>query len=208
MDIQFFGANCIVINAKNTRIVIDDNLAELGAKSITKAGDVALFTGNAHAEPTVDVKLAVDMPGEYEVSDISITGIPARAHLDEGGKAATMYTVKVGDTTALVVGHIYPELSDKQLEEIGLVDVMLVPVGGSGYTLDPVGALKVIKAVEPKIVIPTHYNSKGLTFPVPQVELQPALHDLGMEPQDTVTKLKVKPSELSDVTHLIVLEKS
>lgn len=208
MDIQFFGANCITINAKNTRIVIDDNLAELGAKSITKAGDVALFTGNTHTEPAAEVKLAVDMPGEYEVSDISITGIPARAHLDEGGKAATMYTVKVGDTTVLVVGHIYPELSDKQLEEIGLVDVMLVPVGGSGYTLDPVGALKVIKAVEPKIVIPTHYNSKGLTFPVPQVELQPALHDLGMEPQDTVTKLKVKPSELSDVTHLIVLEKS
>lgn len=207
MDIQFYGANCIAITAKNTRIVIDDNLAELGAKSVTKAGDVALFTG-VHNDPKAEVKLSVDMPGEYEVSDISIAGIPARAHLDEGGKAATMYTITVGDTTALVVGHIYPELSDKQLETIGLVDVMLVPVGGSGYTLDPIGALKVIKAVEPKIVIPTHFSDKALNFPVPQVELQPALHDLGMEPKETVTKLKVKPSELSDATQLIVLEKS
>ena len=207
MDLQFYGANCITVSVKNTRIVIDDNLSDIGGKSITKAGDVALFTG-PHGLPKVDVRLAFDSPGEYEVADISITGIPARAHLDEGGLAATMYKIKHGEITVLVTGHIYPDLSDKQLEEIGLIDVMLVPVGGSGYTLDPVGALKVMKAVEPKLVIPTHYDDKALTYPVPQVELKAALHELAMEPTETVTKLKVKSIELSDATHLVVLEKS
>lgn len=207
MDLQYYGANCVTLTVKNTRIVVDDNLTDLGGKSITKAGDIALFTG-AHGLPAADVKLSFDSPGEYEVSDVSITGIPARAHLDEGGLATTMYKITVGDVTVLATGHIYPELSDKQLEEIGLIDLMLVPVGGSGYTLDPAGALKIIKAVEPKVVIPTHHADKALKYPVPQVELSAALHDLAMEPQETTAKYRLKPDELSDVTHLVVLEKS
>ena len=207
MDLQYYGANCVTLTVKNTRIVIDDNLADLGGKSITKAGDITLFTG-PHGLSTADVKLSFDSPGEYEVSDVSITGIPARAHLDEGGLAATMYKITAGDSTVLVTGHIYPDLSDKQLEAIGLVDLMIVPVGGSGYTLDPVGALKVIKAVEPKVVVPTHYADKAVKYPVPQVELSAALHDLAMEPQETTSKYRLKPGELSDVTHLVVVEKS
>lgn len=207
MDLQFFGANCLTITVKSTRLVVDDNLADLGGKSLTKAGDVALFTG-AHAPAPAGVRLSIDMPGEYEVSDISIVGIPARAHLDEAGQKATMYKIVAGETSVLVVGHVYPELSDKQLETISMVDVMVVPVGGSGYTLDPVGALKLIKAVEPKLVVPTHYAEKGLNYPVPQVELATALHELAMEPKETTAKLRLKPSELSDVTQLVVLEKS
>lgn len=207
MDLQFHGANCVSITARSTRIVIDDNLADVGAKPVTKAGDIALFTG-AHGLPAAEVKLVLDSPGEYEVSDISITGIAARAHLDEGGLAATMYKISSGEVTILVTGHIYPDLSEKQLEEIGLVDVMLVPVGGSGYTLDPVGALKVIKTIEPKLVVPTHYEDKAISYPVPQIDLKTALHELSMEPQETTAKLKVKPTELSDVTHLVVLERS
>ncbi len=49
---------------------------------------------------------------------------------------------------------MFPKLTDAEQEAIGIVDVMFVPVGGSGYTLDAAGALQLIKAVEPKIVIP------------------------------------------------------
>ncbi|MDB5169905.1 MAG: hypothetical protein JWN82_301 [Candidatus Saccharibacteria bacterium] len=207
MDLQYYGANCVTLSVKNGRVVVDDNLADLGGKTVTKNGDITLFTG-PHGVPAADVKLSFDSPGEYEVSDISIVGIAARAHLDEGGLAATMYKITAGDVNILVTGHIYPELSDRQLEEIGMIDVMIVPVGGSGYTLDPIGALKIIKAVEPKLVIPTHYDDKALKYPVPQVDLKAALHELSMEPQETTTKLRIKPTELSDVTHLVVLEKS
>jgi len=110
--------------------------------------------------------------------------------------------------SVLITGHIYPELNEAQLEKIGMVDIMLVPVGGNGYTVDPVGALKLVKDVEPKLVIPTHYNDKALNFPVPQQELSNALKELGMEPTETVSKLKLKSAELSDVTKLVLLEKS
>lgn len=206
MDIQFYGANCLVITTKQARLVIDDNLAELGKKSVAKAGDIALFTG-PHGSPSQPAKIVIDQPGEYEVSGISVYGIAARAHIDEEKyKAATMYKVIVDDVRILITGHVYPELSDAQLESIGMVDVMFVPVGGNGYTLDGIGALKLIKEVEPKLVVPTHYDAEGFEYAVPQQELDQALKILAMEPRETVAKLKVKHSDLSDVTQLVVLE--
>lgn len=207
MDLQFYGANCVVLSSKGTRIVIDDNLADLGAKSVTKPDDIVLFTGQHGAIPKS--RLAFDSPGEYEVADTSVIGIPARAHMDETGKlTATMFKLINGDQTILFTGHIYPELSDAQLEAIGMVDLMVVPVGGNGYTVDPVGALKLIKAIEPKLVVPTHYADKALNFPMPQQELSQALKELSMEPKETISKLRLKTSELTDVTQLIIVEKS
>ncbi len=182
-------------------------MAELGAKSVLKADDVALFT-NQH-KGGGNARLMFDSPGEYEVSDVSVIGIAARAHMDEEGKrSATILKLVAGDTTVLVTGHIYPELSDAQLEAIGMIDVLVVPVGGNGYTTDPVGALKLIKAIEPKLVIPTHYADKALKYEVPQQDLSNALKEIGMEPKETVSKLRIKPGELSDVTQLVVLEKA
>ena len=207
MDLQFFGANCITLTYKNSRIVIDDNLAELGAKSVTKSDDVGVSTMIYDTHPKS--RMMIDMPGEYEVSDISVIGIPARAHMDEPGKqTATIFKVIAGDIRVLITGHIYPELSDAQLETIGIVDVLFVPVGGSGYTSDPLGALKLIKAIDPKLVVPTHYADSALTYPVPQTDLESALKDIAMEPKERITKLRLKPIDLSDITQLVILEKS
>lgn len=206
MELQFFGANCVSVTYKGARIVIDDNLADLGSKAVTKPADVALFTG-AHGT-AADARLSFDSPGEYEVSDISVVGIPAKAHIDEGGLNATMFKLIVGEQSVIVTGHIYPDLSEQQLEVIGIVDVLIVPVGGNGYTVDSVGALKLIKKIEPKVVIPTHYADKSLKFPVPQQDLSNALKELGMEPKETVAKFKFKHAELTDVAQLVILEKS
>jgi len=208
MDVQFYGANCVSVTYRGTRLIFDDNLAELGSKSVVRPDDVALYT--MQHEPTKTApRLVLDQPGEYEVSDISIMGIPARGHMDEEGqKNATMYKLVCGEFNVLVTGHVHPDLAESQWERIGLVDVMFVPVGGGGYTLDPVGALKLIKEIEPKLVIPTHYNDKSLKYPVPQLELADALKELAMEPKETTAKLKLKPMDLTDLTQLIVLEKS
>lgn len=208
MDIQFYGANCIVISGRQVRLVVDDNLSDLGAKSVSKDGDIALFTG-AHSASKQPPKLSIDQPGEYEVSGVSIYGIASRSHMDEEGKKSnTMYKVMTDDLTILITGHIYPELSDSQLEAIGMVDVMIIPVGGNGYTLDGVGALKLVKKIEPKLIIPTHYDDPALKFEVPQQPLDQALKALAMESKETTEKLRLKGSELGDVMRLVVLERS
>jgi L-ascorbate metabolism protein UlaG (beta-lactamase superfamily) len=207
VELQFHGANCVSLAHKGTRIVVDDNLTDLGAKSVTRADDIALFTGT-HSDAN-SARRVFDSPGEYEVADISIIGITARGHMEEEGKlGATMFKLVTGELSVLFTGHIYPELSDAQLEAIGSVDLLVVPVGGNGYTVDPVGALKLIKDIESKLVIPTHYADKALKYPVPQQELSNALKELAMESKEPVSKLKLKATELSDIAQLIVLEKS
>ncbi len=207
MEIQYFGGNCIKITTKKASVVIDDNLADLGQKTITKADDIAVFTGQ-HGE--AKGRLLVDQPGEYEVSDVSITGIAARGHIDEADvKNSTIYKIEAEELRVVVLGHIYPELSESQLENLGLVDVLLVPVGGHGFTLDSIGALQVIKKIEPKIVVPTNYADEELKYPVPAEELDEVLKGLAMEPKERISKLKIKGGDLlgSDQTQLIILER-
>jgi L-ascorbate metabolism protein UlaG (beta-lactamase superfamily) len=208
MDIQYYGANCIVLSGKSARIVVDDTLSKMGAKTVVKDGDICLFT-NAHTPVSGTPKIVLDMPGEYEASGVSIFGIQARSHMDEDGqKSATIFKLTWGDTNVLVTGHIYPKLSEADLEAIGMIDVMLVPVGGNGYTTDAVGALQLIKQVEPKVVIPTYYADDALKFEVPAAELEDALKTLGMESKEATKKFQFKPAEATDTTQLVVLEKA
>lgn len=208
MELQFFGANALRITTKKARIVIDDNLQALGAKSIAKEDDIVLVSNPQLITQPNKARIVIDGPGEYEVSDVAIQGVTARAHVDEKGKAAVIYKIVADDIRIAVVGHIYPELTEAQLEAIGVIDVLCVPVGGNGYTLDGTGALKIVKKIGPKIVIPTHYQDKSLKFEVPQATLEEGIQGLAMEVSETVPKLKLKASDLvSDVARLIVLEK-
>lgn len=206
MEITYYGANCIRIVTKKGSVTIDDNLAELGLKSVTKPGDIALFTGK-HTKPKADVKLVIDQPGEYEVSNTSIQGVGAQSHLDESGFNTTMFKIIADDIRLVVLGHIYPELKDAQLEALGTIDVLVVPVGGNGFTLDAIGAAKVIKKIEPKLIIPVHYEDKDINYEVPQAPLEEALKVIALEPKESVAKAKLKSSDLSDVTQLLILER-
>lgn len=208
MDIQYYGANCVKLSTKKATIVIDDSLATMGGKAVIKNDDIALFTTELYAAPKTVPKIIIAQPGEYEVSNISIHGIQARSHMDEQGmQSATMFKIVADDLRIAVVGHIYPDLSGSQLEQLGTVDVLIVPAGGNGYTLDPIGALRVIKAIEPKVVIPTHYAEDGLTFEVPQQPREEVIKTFGMEAAEPAAKIKIKSSELSDVAKLVILER-
>lgn len=206
MELTFYGANCLRISTKKAQVVVDDNLDKLGLKAVTKPTDISLHTFSG--VPAKQSHFTADMPGEYEISGVVIHGVSARAHMDEEGKqSATIYTIAPDDLKVAVLGHIYPELSEEQLEQIGQVDIVVVPVGDSGYTLDGAGALKLIKQIEPKVIIPTHYADKAIKYEVSQIELQEALKNLAMEPSETTTKYKPKSIDLTDTTRLIVLER-
>lgn len=207
MEIQNFGANCFRLTTKKANIIVDDNLEDLGGKSQVKKGDIAIFT-TAHGVVDKEDVFVLDQPGEFEVSKVSVNGIAARSHMDEEGKkSATIFKVVTEDVRILFAGHIHPDLSEQQLEQIGLIDIMIVPVGGNGYTLDGIGALKVIKKVEPKIVIPSHYSGEGvkLSYPVTQANLEDAVKQLNMEIHEKVEKLKIKSGDLPESTQLFVL---
>lgn len=207
MDIQYYGGNCVKLSTKKATLVVDDNVKALGGSDIAKAGDIVAYTGPVGKAK--DPKFIVARPGNYEIADLSISGVAARAHMDEEGTStATMYRVVADDIRVAVVGHIYPKLTEAQLEDLGIIDVLIIPVGGSGFTLDAVGALEIIKEVDPKIVIPTNYADSKLNYEVPAASLEDVVKGLGMEVKETTSKLKIKGSELlSDQPQLFVLER-
>lgn len=206
MELTFYGANCIKIASKKASLVIDDNLADFGLKPVAGPKDIVLSTGAAKLPD--QAHFTIEQPGEYEVSEILIEGIAARSHVDEKGQQSTiMYRVELPDVRIGVTGHIHPDLTETQLEALGTVDILFIPVGGNGFTLDGIGAHKVIKEIEPKVVIPTHYADSKFKFEVPQVELDEALKLVAMEPAERLDVIKLKNFELGEGTRLVVLNR-
>ncbi|SRR6266496_809767 len=199
MDIEYKGGNCVVMSVKKHTIVVDPRLSEVGLKDQGSAATVQLATQPQFAAPHGSDTLVIDGPGEYEVVNVSIRGISARAHMDgpDEPKKATMYSVATEDIAVAIVGHVYPDLSEEQLEALGVVDVLVVPVGGNGYTLDATGAVELIRKIDPKIIIPTHYADAAINYPVPQTELEVFVKELGAA-VETSNKLKLKAGDLGE----------
>lgn len=209
MEIEFFGANCFRIKTKKASIVVDDNLSSIGGKSVSKDTDVAVFTNKEiFADKKTNARLTLESAGEFEIGDISVRAVQARSHLDESDQNnATVFQFLFGGTTVTVLGHIHPELSGEVLELASGTDVAVIPVGGNGFTLDGVGALSVIKKIEPSVVIPSSYSVSHLKYEVPASTLEEFVQTSGLtaaEPKD-IYKVDKPDAELASQTHLVIL---
>lgn len=191
MEIEYKGANCITITHKKDVFVTDPGLSKVGLKDYSGPCVAQLLT---HDEPTgTDEGVVINGPGEYEVLNCSIKGIATRSHraLTGDDNSATIYRLDLEEVSVAIIGHIDPNLTDDQLEALGLVDVLVVPVGGNGFTLDAKSAAELVRKVEPKVVIPTHYADDTLKYEVPQDNLESFIKEIG-SPVEELPKLKIK----------------
>jgi L-ascorbate metabolism protein UlaG (beta-lactamase superfamily) len=208
MEIQYHGANSIRITTKKANIIID-GIVGTDSKSFIKNGDTVLFTDSVERKINNEIKLVIDKPGEYEVADVSILGIPARAYKeDDKTLNNTIYKIENEEIKLAVIGNVHPGLSDSQMELLGEVDVVVIPVGNHEVTLSGSDALTIIKNIEPYLVIPTHFSDNKTKYETPQATLAEALKELAMEPVETVAKIKLKASNFNegDAVKLLVLE--
>lgn len=207
MEIKYFGANAIRVQTKKVGVVVDDNLSSLGQKSVTKPNDLSVYTRKQDETKLPKSVFYVDRPGEYEVMNVSIKGVSAQAHIDEPGtKNAVMYRLVINDFKIGIIGHVYPDISEEQLEALGMIDVLFIPVGGNGYTLDAIGALKIIKKIGPSIVVPTHYKDSKIKYEVPQDSIEDVRKVFSMEPVEEMEALSLKSREFAEGTRLVILK--
>ena len=212
MEIEFFGANCFRIKTKNGVVVVDDNLESLGGKSSQNDKTVAFYTSETvKGDAKLVSKLVIDSPGEFEVGDLTVTGLQVRGHMDEDGvENATAYQFMFGGQTVTVLGHVHPDVSAELVELAGGTEVLIVPVGGNGYTLDPAGAASVAKKIEPGVVIPSQYDITGLNYEVPAVPLEEFTKVMptpeGAEPQSSFKVGGKAGEEGATQTKVVVLE--
>ncbi len=213
MDIEFFGANCFRIKTKKSVFITDDNLASLGQKSITKLTDTLLTTNNNIDTTTsaAKAKLVLDSPGEFEVGDVTVHAEQTRGHMDEEGSplSAIVYQLLYKGTTVTILGHVHPDMSAEALELITGTDLLLVPVGGHGFTLDAVGAMSIVKKAEPGITIPSSYDINGFKYEVAAAPLEEftKLSSLeSIEEQDSFKLGSQSVDEQSGQTTVVVLK--
>ena len=204
-DIEYKGANTVVLSTKKSTLVVDPKLSLAGLKDVSTKDAVELATEARFALNSDLAKLNIEGPGEYGVSEFDIKGIAAQRHLDSETEplASTIYRVEVNDVRIAFIGNIYEKLSETQLEEIGLIDVLVIPVGGNGYTLDATGAANVTRKIDPKVVIPIHYADSGVKYEVAQDPLEIFVKELGA-PVEEVPKYKLKAAAGLPVVMTIV----
>ncbi len=192
-DIEYKGGNCVIISTKKSKLIADPKLSVLGQKDLSAKNAVEVATEQRFLVDEPEARLVIEGPGEYEVEDFSIRGIPATRHIDTDASEplSTIYRIDVGDVSIALLGNVAGRLSEDQLEAIGVVDVAILPVGGGGYTLDYVSAATLARQIDPKVVIPVHYADAGLDYEVPQDSLELFTKEIGA-PAESTFKYKVK----------------
>lgn len=210
-DIEYKGGNTVVIATKKTQLVIDPKLSVVGLKDLSVKDAVEVATEARFATSDSGAKLHIEGPGEYEIGDASIRGVRALRHLDAEATepVSTMYRIEIGDVRIALLGNIAPKLNEDQLEDLGVVDVVILPVGGSGYTLDATSAAMIVRSIDPRAVIPVHYADSALTYEVPQDTLEVFTKELAAPVEDAGSKYKIKnASSIPQVLTVIKIDRS
>jgi L-ascorbate metabolism protein UlaG (beta-lactamase superfamily) len=134
--------------------------------------------------------------GEYEIRGVFIEGVPSwhddKKGAERGGNI--MYRFEIEDLSVTHLGDLGTELDNKQLESLEGTDILLVPIGGV-YTIDAQKAVAVINQIEPRIVIPMHYQVPGLKLSNQLDSLEKFLKAIAIKPREE-EKLKITKRDL------------
>jgi L-ascorbate metabolism protein UlaG (beta-lactamase superfamily) len=181
MRLTYYGHSCFLVETRDgTRVVLDPYVADcydgaLRYGPIVEPADVAIAS-HTHADHCgVDIvpgdPLKFIQPQAETVGGLTITGVDTR-HDDSGGSERGSNTIVVlddGDIRLAHLGDLGHVLDAQTAERLGRVDVLLIPVGGH-FTIDHAAAAKVVDALQPRIVVPMHYKTEKIDFPIAGVD--------------------------------------
>lgn len=212
MDIFWYGQAAFKIKGKQATVIFDPYDPEKLGLKLPKdlTGDMAFQTHDHFDHNNLSVTgeaVKIKGPGEYEVKGVIASGVATFHDSQKGAERGknTVYNVEIDGVRIVHLGDLGHTLEEKQIEEIGAVDVLLIPVGGV-FTIDAKDAARVVTQLEPKIVIPMHYMIEGL-----KVELNPLddfLKEMAIDNVEPQPKLTITKDKLPDETQVVVLSKA
>jgi L-ascorbate metabolism protein UlaG (beta-lactamase superfamily) len=212
MDIYYLGHSSFRIVGKDVTIVTDPfDPKMVGLKFPKVSADITTISHDHGDHNAIDQMEAAGMiitgPGEYEIKKVSIFGFPS-FHDDKKGQERgknTMYLIEFEDLRIVHLGDLGHKLSETDIDAMGEVDILMIPVGGN-FTIDHKIAADTVHAIEPKIILPMHYKTDGLN-PETFAELEgpePFISELGFK-KENQKKLTVKQASLNPEEQVIIL---
>lgn len=196
---------------EETKIVIDPFDESYGLKLPKLQADILLVShehkDHSNVSGVSGDYFLIEDPGEYEIKGVYVKGIPAFHDFSSGKERGkiTMFKILAEEIKICHLSDLgQKELTEQQLDEIGEVDILLIPVGGN-YTIAAKEASTIINQIEPKIVIPMHYQIPKLKLKLE--ELDKFLKVMGTKDPEKLSKLSIKKKELlEEGMKIIVLE--
>ena len=212
MEITWYGHSCFRITERSMATVVTDpyDHKQVGYEPLKIKGDIVTVS---HAAPGHDFLSGVKGdpyritgPGEYEVGGVFVTGVQTNGHSRKTPVEPrnTLYLIDYNGINILHLGAINRVPTQTEVEELGPVHIVLVPIGG-GTGLNAAKAAEVISLLEPNIVIPMHY-----ALPESLIKLDPLnkfLKEMGLTGVTTQPTIKVTSvNSLPDETQVVVLD--
>jgi L-ascorbate metabolism protein UlaG (beta-lactamase superfamily) len=208
MNIQYYGHSCFKITTKSSgrgseeiTVFLDPFDKSIGLRPPQGNTDIVVISHdhsdhNNAAALKGDFRI-IDIPGEYSIKGINIIGFSS-FHDTKNGAERGLNTVFILESENLRICHLGDlgcELTEKQLEIINGIDVLMIPVGGK-HTLDGKMAAEVVKKIEPKIIIPMHFKIKGTNLDID--DEKKFCNEIGNCPAEKVSRLSLKKKDLEE----------
>ena len=211
MDITWYGLSCFRLTERSMATVVTDpyDHTVVGYEPLKLKADIVTVshdaTGHNNLVAVKGYGHAITGPGEFEIGGVFITGVQTDGH---GKKAAdelknTLYVFDYDGLTVAHLGDVHQVPSQAEIEALGTVNIALVPVG-SGGGLNAAKAAEVVSLLEPNIVIPMHYATKGCKLQLDS--LGKFLKEMGLHDEPSQPSLKISRSALPDETKVVVLD--
>ncbi|MFY9614175.1 MAG: MBL fold metallo-hydrolase [Candidatus Dormiibacterota bacterium] len=212
MEISFVGHACFRLRGREASVVVDPYGKGLGLTTLTPSKFAADILTISHDHPGHNNSAMVggepkivDCPGEYEIRGVAIRGVAAYHDNEQGEKLGkvTLFAIEIDDVVVAHLGDLGHPLTELQQEQLGAVDVLLVPAGG-GTALSATQAAEVTNQVEPKIVVPMHYKLPGMKLALD--EPKHFASEMGIDKIEYQPKLSLAGKPSNDETRVVFLE--
>ncbi len=166
MEIIWSGHSCFTIRGKETTLLLDPCPPDCGC--ITRWGNPQAVVishdhpGHSCISQLTGAPRVFNGPGEYEVGGAFITGIGTYHDSEQGAVRGknTLYVIEMEGLTLCHTGDLGHPLNAPTLREIGKVDILFVPVGDVS-TLSVAEARTLVKALQPRYVLPMHFRTEN-----------------------------------------------
>lgn len=208
MEITWLGHSAFRLRGKEATVLTDPYGSEIGYALGKVSADIVTVSHDHYDHNNVGAVTGslkvISGPGEYEIRGVRITGIRTY-HDSEGGLRRgknTVYVIELDDLVVAHLGDLGHVPTPEQVQQMGNVDVLLIPVGGT-FTINAAQAAEVVNLVEPKIVIPMHYKTPSLKLDVDSADR--FLREMGVKQVEPQPKLVVNKGALPAETTVVLL---
>ncbi len=168
LQIKWFGHACFLISSPSGVKILTDPFDEtVGYRLPDTYADIVTSSHDHFDHNNVSVARGnpqiLKAQGEYKDDKVSISSVETWHDTEQGAKRGKnqVFIIQVDGVRIVHMGDIGHDPTPSQLEAIGEADVLLVPCGGR-YTIDAAGAIRLVSAIKPKVVIPMHYKTETI----------------------------------------------